>query len=85
MINNISFSKVLINHYRIDQEYSNSYTSWKKMGSPQNPTGHQIESLEKSGQLHLYSSLEWKQITDGKIEIDMKLPRQAISLIRLTW
>lgn len=85
MINNISFSKVLINHYRIDQEYSNSYTSWKKMGLPQNPTGHQIESLEKSGQLHLYSSPEWKQITDGKIEIDMKLPRQAISLIRLTW
>lgn len=85
MIKNISFSKVLINHYRIDQEYSNSYTSWKKMGLPQNPTRHQIESLEKSGQLHLYSSPEWKQITDGKIEIDMKLPRQAISLIRLTW
>ena len=85
MIDNIPSKKVLINHYRIDQQLSNSYTLWKKMGSPQNPTNSQIESLEKAGQLHLYSSPEWMRINDGKTNIELELPRQAVSLVRICW
>ncbi|WNH09230.1 GH39 family glycosyl hydrolase [Thalassobellus suaedae] len=85
IIDNIPSEKVLVNHYRVDQELSNSYTLWKKMGSPQNPTKSQIESLENAGQLHLYASPEWKQINYGKTNIEIDLPRQAISLIKLDW
>ena len=28
-------NKVLLQHYRIDETHSNSYTVWKEMGSPQ--------------------------------------------------
>ncbi|ULC58024.1 beta-xylosidase [Flaviramulus sp. BrNp1-15] len=84
-IDNVPSKKVLINHYRVDQELSNSYTLWKKMGSPQNPTKSQIESLEKAGQLQIYSSPEWKSIDEGKVSIELNMPRQAISLIRLTF
>ncbi|UKM66517.1 beta-xylosidase [Flavobacteriaceae bacterium GSB9] len=84
-IDNIPSEKVLINHYRVDQEFSNSYTLWKEMGSPQKPTKDQIKSLEKAGHLHLYGSPEWKQINKGKTSIDIDLPRQAISLIKLDW
>lgn len=85
VIDNIPTEKVLINHYRVDQEFSNSYALWKKLGSPQNPTKNQIESLETAGQLQLYSSPEWKQIKEQKTSIEVELPRQAISLIRLNW
>jgi len=85
IINNIPSKKVLITHYRVDQEFSNSYSLWNKMGSPQNPTTNQIESLEKAGQLQLYSSPEWKHIDRGQASIEVELPRQAISLMRLTW
>ncbi|MFL1013428.1 GH39 family glycosyl hydrolase [Flavisericum labens] len=85
IINNISSEKVLVNHYRVDQELSNSYTLWKKMGSPQNPTKSQIKTLEKAGQLHLFTSPEWKQINKGQTNIQIDLPRQAISLIKLDW
>jgi len=33
-IKNIPAKKVLLQHYRIDDEHSNSYEAWKKMGSP---------------------------------------------------
>ncbi len=81
----IPAEKVLLNHYRIDQEHSNSYTFWKKMGSPQNPTKEQIAELEKAGQLQLYTSPEWLKIEDGKANLKMDLPRQGISLFQLEW
>tara|TARA_R110002049_G_scaffold308721_3_gene513681 strand:+ start:25755 stop:27458 length:1704 start_codon:yes stop_codon:yes gene_type:complete len=85
IINNIPSEKVFMNHYRVDQELSNSYTLWKEMGSPQKPTKIQIENLEKAGQLQLYTSPKWKKMNNGKTTIELDLPRQAISLIKLTW
>tara|TARA_R110002096_G_scaffold364633_2_gene557728 strand:- start:790 stop:2502 length:1713 start_codon:yes stop_codon:yes gene_type:complete len=85
IIDNIPAEKVLMNHYRVDQKFSNSYTLWKEMGSPQNPTKSQIENLEKAGQLHLFTSPKWKKINNGKTKIKLDLPRQGISLIKLDW
>lgn len=85
IIDNIPSEKVLVNHYRVDQELSNSYTLWKKMGSPQNPTKNQIESLEKAGQLQLFTSPKWRNINNGNASFNVDLPRQAISLIKLDW
>lgn len=85
IIDNIPSEKVFMNHYRVDQELSNSYTLWKEMGSPQKPTKIQIENLEKAGQLQLYTSPKWKKMNNGKTTIELDLPRQAISLIKLTW
>jgi xylan 1,4-beta-xylosidase len=85
IIDNIPSDNVLMNHYRVDQEFSNSYTIWKEMGSPQNPTKSQLEKLEKAGQLQLFTSPKWKQINKGATNIQIDLPRQAISLIKLDW
>ena len=85
VIDNIQAEKVLINHYRVDQNHSNSYSVWKSMGSPQIPTESQIKDLEKAGQLHLYKSPEWRKVKEGKTDIKLELPRQAISFIRLSW
>ena len=85
MIDNIPTTKVLSNHFRIDQEFSNSYALWKKMGSPQSPTKSQIDTLEKAGQLQLYTSPEWITLKDGNTNMEIELPIQAISLITLEW
>lgn len=84
-INELPTKKVLISHYRIDQEYSNSYSLWKKMGSPQNPSEEQIEQLESAGELKLYESPKWNSINNNKTTVSVDLPRQAISLIKLEW
>jgi xylan 1,4-beta-xylosidase len=81
----IPASKVLLHHYRIDQELSNSYEAWKKMGSPKNPSAEQVAALEKAGQLHLLTSPEWLKTVNGEAVIKMQLPRQGVSLLQLTW
>jgi xylan 1,4-beta-xylosidase len=78
-------SKVVLEHYRIDETHSNSYSVWKAMGSPQMPTPEQYARLQEAGQLELLSSPQWLDITEGKVTISTALPRQATSLMRLRW
>jgi xylan 1,4-beta-xylosidase len=78
-------NKVLLQHYRIDDSHSNSYTVWKQMGSPQTPTAEQYARLKAAGQLELLSSPEWLDVRSGKVTIATALPRQATSLMRLQW
>jgi xylan 1,4-beta-xylosidase len=74
-----------MHHYRVDQEHSNAYDVWKKMGSPQNPTAKQCSQLEKAGQLALYTSPMWVSPSEGRILVEFELPRQAVSLVVLRW
>jgi xylan 1,4-beta-xylosidase len=77
--------RVLLQHYRIDNTHSNSYTVWKEMGSPQAPTAEQYVRLKAAGQLELLTSPEWLDVSDGKVIVDTALPRQATSLLHLKW
>jgi xylan 1,4-beta-xylosidase len=81
----IPAQKILLTHYRIDQEHSNSYTAWLKMGSPQNPTAEQIAALEKAGQLEMLGSPQWVNIKNGALSVSFDLQRQGVSLIKMTW
>jgi xylan 1,4-beta-xylosidase len=78
-------NRVLVRHYRIDEDHSNAYTLWKKMGSPQNPTPQQYAQLEAAGQLTLLTSPRWLSIKGGPVELNFSLPRQAVSLIQMSW
>jgi xylan 1,4-beta-xylosidase len=77
--------QVYMHHYRIDDEHSNSYEAWKKMGSPQNPSAEQIAQLEKAGQLQLQDSPEWVKTKNGEAIIRMALPSQGVSLLKFDW
>jgi xylan 1,4-beta-xylosidase len=77
--------RVLLQHYRIDDQHSNAYTVWKQMGSPQDPTAEQYATLEAAGQLQLLDSPRWITPQDGKIKLDVQLPRMGLSLLRITW
>ncbi|HMG87765.1 MAG TPA: hypothetical protein VK574_18670 [Terracidiphilus sp.] len=77
--------RVLLKHDRIDDTHSNSYTVWKQMGSPQSPTAEQYARLRRAGQLELLNSPEWLDVDEGKVIVEMELPRQATSLLRLQW
>jgi xylan 1,4-beta-xylosidase len=82
-IKGIPAAKAEITQYRIDNDHSNSYEVWKKMGSPQNPTGNQIAVLEKAGQLERLLKPDEIKITNNTAVIKMQLPRQAVSLVRI--
>jgi xylan 1,4-beta-xylosidase len=76
---------VLLQHYRIDDRHSNSFTAWQRMGSPQKPTAKQYAELQDAAQLALLTSPEWLRTEGGKLTLRLKLPRQAVSLLVFTW
>ncbi len=76
---------VLVHHYRIDEEHSNAFTAWRRMGSPQQPTPEQQKRLEGAGMLQLITSPEWVPAKAGKVELHFELPRAAVSLVRIEW
>jgi xylan 1,4-beta-xylosidase len=55
------------------------------MGSPQSPTAEQYQRLKDAGQLELLGSPEWLDVERGGVTVPMRLPRQATSLLRLSW
>jgi xylan 1,4-beta-xylosidase len=77
--------KVLLEHFRIDDTHSNAYTVWMAMGSPQEPTPEQYAQLKAAGQLQLLTSPEWLDVTAGSVTVATELPREATSLLHLTW
>jgi len=84
-ISGITSEKVLVNEYRIDKENSNSYEVWKNMGSPQNPTPEQYDTLVTAGALKMLTSPFHADTKDGFINLSLNLPRQGVSLFRLIW
>jgi xylan 1,4-beta-xylosidase len=52
------------------------------MGSPQSPSPEQYAAIEAAGQLQALESPRW---TDTGKPIDIRLPRQGLSLLQLSW
>lgn len=76
---------VLVEHFRIDSTHSNAFSAWKNMGSPPSPSPEQYGELERAGQLQLLTSPGWVPIHSGSAQLKFLLPRQAMSLVRLSW
>jgi xylan 1,4-beta-xylosidase len=75
----------LIEHFRVDANHSNSFAAWKQMGSPQSPSPEQYDKLQSAGQLQLLESPRWASIVGHQIQVEFALPRQGLSLVRVTW
>jgi xylan 1,4-beta-xylosidase len=84
-ISGLPRGRILLQHYRVDGEHSNSYELWKKLGSPAQPTAEQYAQLESAGQLQLLESPRWITSQDGRAHVSFLLPRHGVSLILLTW
>ncbi len=78
-------SRAVLEHFRVDSDHSNAFTTWKKMGSPKSLSEDQQAELEKAGQLQLLSSPEWVTIEKGSLRLQFSLPRPGLSLLRVSW
>jgi xylan 1,4-beta-xylosidase len=81
----IPAKQVQLRHYRIDQDHSNSYAAWKRMGSPAHPTAAQVAELQKASELAQMDAGSTLETRDGTATVRMQLPRQAVSLVTLTY
>jgi xylan 1,4-beta-xylosidase len=74
-----------LEHFRIDEDHSNAYAVWKRMGLTVAPTQEEYATLERAGQLQTLGEPASLQVKDGKTVLKTKLPVQAVSLLVFTW
>lgn len=84
-VENVPVGRALLHHYRIDDRHSNAYALWLEMGAPQQVSRAQYEELEKAGKLEMLDAPKYVSVEDGSVTIDFALPRQGVSLVRLSW
>ena len=85
VISGLPRGRVLVERFLVDDDHSNSYEVWKKMGSPQQPVPEQYAALERAGQLQMADSPRWLQSKDGQVKMSFTLQRHGVSLVRVTW
>jgi xylan 1,4-beta-xylosidase len=71
--------------FRVDEDHSNAFSAWRRMGSPRQPTPEQYIQLEKAGRLASVPPPPDAKMEDGKVALRLPLPRQAVSLLEWTW
>ncbi|MFP5390656.1 MAG: GH39 family glycosyl hydrolase, partial [Gammaproteobacteria bacterium] len=84
-VGGLTAKQVTLRHYRIDQEHSNSYAAWKKMGSPAQPSAEQIAALTRASELAQLGGAQKITVRNGRAIVKMQLPRQAVSLVTLSY
>lgn len=71
-------------HYRVDQDHSNAFTTWKSFGSPVAVTKPQYAQLEAASQLTLLTAAPTSAtVANGTANLKFTLPRQGVSLLVL--
>jgi xylan 1,4-beta-xylosidase len=84
-IDGLPTGPLTLTHYRVDPQVGNSYTKWLAMGSPQPPSEAQIAELEKASELAVIDGPKQVSGGNGKVTTSFTLPRQGVSLVKLTW
>jgi xylan 1,4-beta-xylosidase len=84
-LKNIPAKKVTVNQYMIDEDHSNSYTTWKEMGSPQQVGKAQYKILENLGKLQMNQKPYTGSIKNGAFAADIHLRAHAVCLFKVTW
>jgi xylan 1,4-beta-xylosidase len=77
--------RALLEHFRVDATHSDAFAAWKEMGSPQPPSESEYQRLSSASNLQVLQSPAWISIEKGAAQVETTLPREALSLLRLTW
>ncbi|MEX2529324.1 MAG: beta-xylosidase [Gemmatimonadota bacterium] len=84
-VSNVPAERVRVHHYRIDEDHSNAFTTWREMGAPQQLTDGQLAQLREAAELAQLVSPRWADVENGRLSIPFELPRQGVSLVQVSW
>jgi xylan 1,4-beta-xylosidase len=86
LVRHLPAEQLQLRHFRIDEEHSNAYEVWKKMGSPSSVGGTAYRVLEKMGGLSQLKAPEQVQgVEAGETSVSFVLPPHAVSLLKWNW
>jgi xylan 1,4-beta-xylosidase len=71
--------------WRVDRENGDTFTAWKAMGSPANPSKSQVEQLVSASHMAVARARMRVLSPDGSVTLQQRLPRQGVELVELEW
>ena len=74
--------KYSVTHYRIDKSNCNSYTAWKELGKPDNPSQNEAEIINRASILKPW--YEDEEFEGSEFSVDMQLPDYSVSLLKFS-
>ena len=77
--------RALLEHFRLDAAHSDAFAAWKEIGSPQSPSESEYQRLSSASGLQVLQSPAWITIEKGAAQVQITLPRESLSLLRLAW
>lgn len=80
-VKNIPWSKVKVEHYRVDNEHSNSYAVWKNMGCPECCSAKELEVLRANMDLELLVDSTTVDTYSGILKTNFEIPMPAVSML----
>jgi xylan 1,4-beta-xylosidase len=79
-------SEARLTHYRVDENNSNPYDAWRRMGSPLAPNERQYRQLQEASKLaKLADDPATVHVEQGATTLKFALPRQGVSLVVVEW
>lgn len=82
---NLPFTDFFIQHYAIDEQHSNAFSAWKKMGSTAQLTPVQIAQLQQKDDLELVAPITQQRADDNRrFRKSLNLPGNSVALLVLT-
>src|ERR1700730_17326382 len=58
----------------VDRQHGDAFTAWKAMGSPAEPTKHQVEQLIRASRMAARPVRMGPQLQDGSVTVERHLP-----------
>lgn len=77
--------KVSEERFEVDQDHSNPYAVWKKMGSPEKPSPAQYRKLKAAGKLRPSAPSRRINVSGASLRLSLSEPSQGVSLLKFKW
>lgn len=79
----VNSEKAIANIYMIDETHSNSFTEWKRLGSPEQPSPMEYKKLEESSKLQNIEKNKRVKIINGQALFNVGVERQGVAMMVL--
>lgn len=81
----IPVGRVKVEQFAIDEEHSNSFALWKKMGMPQNVSASQYTLLEEAGKLQGAGKANSLPVPGGVLVLPVRVQAHGVVLVHVSW
>ncbi|HEY6412853.1 MAG TPA: beta-xylosidase [Edaphobacter sp.] len=83
-VDGVPAGEVHVQRFLVDAQHSNAYSVWQRMGSPEKPTAEQFTELQRAAKFEMVDTSNLAT-RDGHAALDVKLARQGVMLVWLSW